>query len=206
VTLLGRTWLSPRSFEISVSRPEGFAFAPGQSIQLGEGPLERAYSLSCATDSPRLTLCVRAVKGGVFSARLAEAPIGTGFTLAGPHGYFTFRPSPRAAFFVATGTGVAPFLSMVRSGTRGFTLLHGARSPSDLYFRETFRAAAALYVGCVTGGGGEFSGRVSDWLRTRLAPGGYNFYLCGARDMVRDVTVLVDERLPGSRVYTEIFH
>jgi benzoate/toluate 1,2-dioxygenase reductase component len=47
---------------------------------------------------------------------------------------------------------------------------------------------------------------VTDWVRTRLAPGSYDFYLCGRREMVRDVTGLVDESYTGSRVYSEVFH
>ena len=31
-------------------------------------------------------------------------------------------------------------------------------------------------------------------------------FLCGEREMIRGVTLLVDERFPGSRVYTEVFY
>jgi ferredoxin-NADP reductase len=46
---------------------------------------------------------------------------------------------------------------------------------------------------------------VSEYVKSHLPARAYDFYLCGNENMVRDVTYLVDERFPGSRVYTEIF-
>jgi hypothetical protein len=47
---------------------------------------------------------------------------------------------------------------------------------------------------------------VTDYIRNRLPPRTYDFYLCGRQDMIRDVTLLVDERFDGSLVYSEIFY
>lgn len=51
-----------------------------------------------------------------------------------------------------------------------------------------------------------FSGRVTEAAVHHLAPGPYDFYLCGGRAMIRDFTVLADERFPGSRIFMEVFH
>jgi hypothetical protein len=51
-----------------------------------------------------------------------------------------------------------------------------------------------------------FAGRVTDYIAARLAPGAYDFYACGRRDMVRDVTLLADDRFPGSHVFAETFY
>ena len=51
-----------------------------------------------------------------------------------------------------------------------------------------------------------FHGRVTDYLRDKLPVTAYDFYLCGRREMIRDVTLLVDERFPGSHIYTEPFY
>lgn len=207
-TLRGRSWLSEKVFQIELDRPLGFRFLPGQSIRISNGSLERDYSLACAPDSPNLTLCIRHVIQGLFSPFLATAPLGTSLTGTGPHGYFTFRPSPRPAVFVATGTGVAPFLAIVGGGVSGFIMLHGVRTANELYYEGLFRAAAARYVPCLSEGcaTGCFTGRVTDWARTHLSSSAYDFYLCGSREMIRDVTLLADERFPGSLVHTEVFH
>ena len=49
-------------------------------------------------------------------------------------------------------------------------------------------------------------GRVTEYLDQHLTPGTYDFYLCGRSEMIRDVTLLIDERFPGSLVYTELFY
>ncbi len=92
-------------------------------------------------------------------------------------------------------------------------MLHGVRAPSELYYGELFRSVSKRYVPCLSGiaadeglPGEAFRGRVTEYLKNRLEPGVYDFYLCGRSEMVRDVIFLVDELLPGSLVYTEIFH
>ena len=206
--LRDRTWLSERTFQVSLERPSGFRFLPGQSIRLVNGSVERDYSLACAPDSALLTLCVRRVPHGVLSAFLAEAPLDAPLAFTGPHGYFLFQESPLPPVFVATGAGVAPFFSMAAAGVKGFTLLHGARTAKELYYETPLRAASARYVPCLSEGraAGSFAGRVSDWAREHLPSRQYDFYLCGSRDMIRDLTRLADERFPGSLVHTEIFH
>jgi hypothetical protein len=47
---------------------------------------------------------------------------------------------------------------------------------------------------------------VTDYLQKNLAPGEYDFYLCGRREMIHDVTLLIDERFEGSLIYTEIYY
>ena len=98
---------------------------------------------------------------------------------------------------------------MIRSGATGVTLLHGAKSPAELYYKSIFQSAAKLYVPCLSATDESsdtyFQGKVTGYLQTHLAPGLYDFYLCGRRQMIRDVTLLVDEKFTGSYVYTETF-
>jgi benzoate/toluate 1,2-dioxygenase reductase subunit len=211
--LLRRSWLSAKTFELELSRPLSFHFRPGQRIRFLHQGLERDYSLLSQPDSPRLGLCIRHLPAGLFSSVLAAAEIGTSFTFSGPHGYFIFQRSPRPPVFVATGTGVAPFLSLTRSGITDFSLLHGVRTAGELYYRSDFSAAASLYVPCLSQPSpesalppGAYRGQVTGYLRDHLAPGAYDFYLCGRQEMIRDATLLVDERFPGSLVYAEIFY
>jgi len=201
-------WLSRTAFAVRLERPSGFLFLPGQSIRVDQDGMERDYSLASGPGDDHLTLCVRLVPGGMLSPRLAGLKPGDLLHFTGPHGYFLYQSAGARSVFVATGTGVAPFVSMARAGARSFTLLHGVRTAQDLYFREELAASASRYVPClsedVTQGG--FRGLVTTWAEGNLAPGSYDFYLCGNRSMIRDFTLLVDERFPGSRVSTEVFH
>ena len=78
--------------------------------------------------------------------------------------------------FAATGTGVAPFLSMKRGGARDFVFLHGVRAGSELSFRDEIGAAARLYVPCLSADpvADGYHGRVTDWAARQLAPGSYD--------------------------------
>jgi len=151
------------------------------------------------------------VEGGALSPVLAKAEIGTSFFIRGPRGYFVWLPSERPSVFVATGTGAAPFISMAKSGVKDFIFLHGAKRIEDLYERPLFRGAAATYVACLSYPGhwpdaDVFEGRVTRFLRDRLNSGLYDFYLCGRKEMIRDATLIVDEKFSGSSVYSEPFY
>lgn len=208
--LLERRSLSADTFEADFSRPSGFDFTAGQRIRLVQGVLDRDYSLANAPGDAALTLCIRRVTEGRLSPLLCSVPVGTAFTFSGPHGYFVFRPSTRPAVFVATGTGIAPFAAMARSGIEGFTLLHGVRQANECYYAALFRCRARRYVACLSqkgpSGTGTFRGRVTDYLAAHLKPGPCDFYLCGRGEMVRDATWIVDERFAGSMVYSEIYY
>ncbi len=210
--LISRHWLSKKAFEIELSRPPGFQFKAGQTIRFIHGDIERYYSIISAPGDPTLALCIRSIEGGKFSPTLASADIGTRFKLTGPHGYFTFNTSPRPPVFVATGTGIAPFVSMARSGVSKFTLLHGVSSVEDLYYEHLFRQITSNYIPCTSDPTadermlpGRFQGWVSDYIRKNLHRTEHDFYLCGRDEMVRDVTLLIDDCFPGSRVFIEVF-
>ena len=211
--LLKRQWLSENVFEIQLSRPASFVFEAGQTICFIHRSIERYYSLLSAPDDQFLSLCIYNVPGGQFSPVLADAEIGARFKFSGPHGYFTFKPSSRPAVFVASGTGIAPFVSMSRSGVTGFILLHEVTRVEDLYYQETIKKVTSNYVACLPEPGSSesslpdaFKGSAAGYLVKNLAPGIYDFYLCGEREMIRGVTLLVDENFAGSHVYTEVFY
>lgn len=208
--LIERRWLSSRSFEITLEKPNAFEYLAGQWIRLTQGAVERDYTLVTAPTDPNLALCIRNIEGGILVPALSQAPVGTRFNFNGPQGYFTFKPSNRPAVFVATGTGVAPFVSMARSGVTGFTLLHGVRSAAEIYYPSVFKSTAKYYIPCISESYKSpeafFQGRVTDYLYKNIAPGRYDFYLCGRREMIRDVTICVDEKFPESLVFTETFY
>jgi benzoate/toluate 1,2-dioxygenase reductase component len=208
--VLARHPLSARAFELILSKPEGFRFTAGQRIALQLDATERDYSLASAPGEPELRLCIRSVEGGAVSQQLERVPVGTRLSFRGPDGYFTFKPSARTTVFVATGSGVAPFRAMATAGASGYILLHGVDAPEDLYYAELLRSRAAAYVPCISGPGeaapGRFAGRVTAYMEHHLPAGSYDLYACGRRDMVRDVTLLADERFPGSLLFSETFY
>jgi ferredoxin-NADP reductase len=207
--MLNRRWLSKTAFEAKLTKPASFTFTPGQRIRFVHEEIDREYTLVSTPLDDTISLCIRLVEGGRFSSALAIAKKGEVFSFTGPHGYFTFIPSPRKAVFVATGTGIAPFVSMSRSGVQGFVLLHGVPDTVDLYYKELFRSMECEYTPCLSRaleGDKLFRGRVTEYLARLMPRMPYDFYLCGRGDMVRDVTLIADEKFSGSRVYMETFY
>jgi len=207
--LIQHRWLSKKTFEIKLHRPAAFNFKPGQRINLRYENVERDYSLASSPDEPHLALCIRHVGGGILSPALGRAKIGTNLCINGPHGYFTFKPSARPAVLIASGTGIAPFRSMVGSGVAPDFILHGVETSAELYYAKDLQPASGNYIPCLSQSGKSqsyFEGRVTDYLQRHLTPANYDFYLSGRREMIRDVTHLVDELFEGSLIYTETFY
>lgn len=212
IAVTGRRWLTEHTFEIRFQRPAGYHYLPGQKIGFVDGASSRDYTPLGPADDPELVFCVRRVSAGRFSNRLAGAKAGEHFQVTAPFGYFIFKSTPRPAVFVATGTGIAPFVAFARDGARGFNLLHGVRSDAELYYRRELSAAARSYVPCIsgtvrTGHGGPqgYPGRVTAWLSEKLPAGSYDFFLCGRGDMIREAMGIIDARFEGSYVFTETF-
>jgi ferredoxin-NADP reductase len=208
--IIHRQWLTDDTFTLDMERPPGFQFHAGQRIQLITGGKTRDYSLIPGDPPTRLTLLIRSVAGGVISTHLSRCPMGTALDFTGPAGHFIYRPSERPAIFIATGTGVAPFAAMCRTGVTGFVMLHGVADAGDLYFRELLEPAADRYIPCLTVEppplpSGAYRGRVTQYLQDQLPAGPYDFYLAGRREMIADVIAIVDHQFPSSRVYSEIF-
>ena len=212
VELLQRRWLSKNTFEIELTRPPALEFTAGQTICFNHESMKRYYSLLSTPDDPTLVLCVYHVSQGSFSPVLADARIGTPFRVSGPHGYFTFSRSERAPIFVATGTGVAPFVSMGRSGIGDFCLLHEVEFAEELYYQDILRNLASKYVPCLLETSSSdplppdtFCGHAAEYVKRHLRPTSYDFYLCGDREMMNEITLLADEDFQGSFVFKEVF-
>lgn len=125
---------------LEVRIPEAVVFEPGQYVRITpEGAdFHRSYSMANVPGTDRLQFFVRLVDGGAFSTWLAGTKAGDKVELSAPHGTFFLRDEDRPRLFVAGGTGVAPFLSMLRSmvdrpAAKHTTLVIGARTPGHLF-------------------------------------------------------------------------
>lgn len=131
-------------------------FTPGQLVQLvakpygpadGTDSIQRNYSVaSWPNGSNKFELIITYLKGGKMSEYLFnEAKIGDEFAYNGPMGIFTLpeKLTDRDIFFVATGSGVSPFRSMLgyiaehNIPTKNIKLFFGTRTKEDIpYFEE----------------------------------------------------------------------
>lgn len=142
--------LTPSVRELVFERADGapFQFDPGQwvnlVIPLPEGEIKRAYSIASApvAGSPRFELAVTRVESGPGSQYLHRMNEGETLRAIGPQGLFTRgKDAPLPSLFIATGTGVTPFRSMIQSALDAghgapLWLLFGARFEEDILYQE----------------------------------------------------------------------
>lgn len=213
ISILGRKWLDEEAFELTCDRPEGFHFVAGQYVTLYHQGSERDYTLVSPPEALELRFLIRRVAGGTLSGALAELAPGAILGMGRAKGYLIYQPSTeRQVYFVATGVGIAPFVAMAAAGVQGFTLIHGVRSVSGLFYRRELTMAASRYIPCLSGpikpGTALLDlqrGYVTDYIDRHLKPGLYDFYLCGSRAMIYDMTHLLDQHFPGTRIYSEAY-
>ncbi|PZC47465.1 MAG: ferredoxin--NADP+ reductase [Chloroflexi bacterium] len=95
-----------------------FSFKAGQYVTLGINGIERPYSIASAPFEPLLEIFIRRVdpeKGGVLTPLLWELGKGDEVTMRPrAKGIFTFEPDVQNHVMVATTTGIAPFISILR--------------------------------------------------------------------------------------------
>lgn len=194
-----------RHFVFELPEMERFEFVPGQFVALSEDlngkKVTRAYSIASPPRDNRFELSLNRVKEGIFSPHLFELEPGDRIRVKGPYGGFTLRSSGSDAVLVATGTGIAPFRSMLWSrlpvdAERRFTLLFGCRHESTLLYREEFEQLARdrrtfRFLPTISQPGEDWPGR-----RGRVQPHleealdgrrDLDVYICGLKEMVNDV-------------------
>jgi ferredoxin-NADP reductase len=152
---------SVRHLEFERADGTGFAFVPGQFVQVhfnyADGkPTKRSYSVATigrGDGSPvqRVEMAVSYVEGGAATALLGNLQPGDTVDASGPYGRFCLMEpdANRRYLLVATGTGVTPYRAMlpqlsVLMAARGVhvALVYGARSEAELLYAAEFEAFA----------------------------------------------------------------
>ena len=114
-------------------------FLPGQYVNIGVpgSGQHRSYSFSSAPGETKISFLIKKIPGGVMSTWLEAAKPGDKLDLQGPLGSFYLRDVQRPLLFLAGGTGLAPFLSMLEVLARSNSqqpvhLIYGVTRDLDL--------------------------------------------------------------------------
>jgi ferredoxin--NADP+ reductase len=166
------------------------------------------YSIASGANDPDIQLIYDVRPEGQLTNILKDLRAGDKLLVSQPIGNFICKEDK--AWWIATGTGIAPFYSMLRSGqTKGITLLHGVRKPESAIFGDEFSALDGGYYPCCSGTrtNGMFKGRVTDFLMHHNSiPLDASYYLCGSAEMVVDVRdLLIERKVPFGNIYSEIY-
>ena len=182
--------------------------------------IKRPYSIaSSSKDKEYLELYITLIRSGTLTPRLFDLKEGDAVFLSEKFkGVFTLQQVPEEAniAMVATGTGIAPYMSMIRTEfkvrpDRRFALLHGARHSWDLGYRAELETLDYYFNGFVyvptlsrpadekEGWTGQ-AGYVQDiWKKGVLAaewnftpkPADTHIFLCGAPAMLEEMVEIL---------------
>jgi ferredoxin/flavodoxin---NADP+ reductase len=210
-----------------------FPFEPGQYATLGlMGPagklVQRPMSISSSADDlSEYEFFIRLIDGGALTPLLWQRSVGDSINIKGPKGKFVLQPDGRRALFIASGTGLAPFISMIetlrgRGQSRDVVLLHGVSYDSHLAWREQLTELQEgggfplRYVGTVsrpqhcpdwTGCTGRVEANIAEQLDAHaMTAADTTIYLCGNPDMVAAVEQTAAERgFPAEQIRKELY-
>ncbi|MBC8412766.1 MAG: 2Fe-2S iron-sulfur cluster binding domain-containing protein [Nitrospira sp.] len=140
-----------KGLHLNILQPEeGISFVPGQYVQLQVPPYKlsstpefRAYSIASSINEPKyIDLIIARMEGGIVSGYIHDLlKEGEELIARGPFGDFHLLTSERDILFIATGSGLAPFIAMLyqienENIQRKTTLIFGTKRPENLYYSD----------------------------------------------------------------------
>jgi len=218
-----------RLFSFKTTRNPGFRFRNGYFTMIGlevEGrPLLRAYSMASANYEDELEFFSIKVPDGPLTSRLQSIRVGDEVLVnskaTGTLVQDNLLPG-RNLWLIATGTGLAPFLSIIRDPEiyehyNSIVLTHGCRHVEELAYRELITEHLPrheylgqdvrdklIYYPTVTREPFRNNGRLTDLLRSDklptdvglapIDPAVDRFMICGSPSMLKEICALLDER------------
>ena len=201
--------LTDSTFVVRLEK-NGLEFQTGQFILLGFSNTDRReYSVYSGDREDFLEVLVREVEGGKVSSKLKQLKSGDTVQVDGPFGFFKFSPDmyPVKKFlFVATGTGISPFHSFVKTHAElDYHLIHGVRFANEAYDHDDFQQERVTL--CTSGDSdGDFYGRVTAYLAEQNIEKDTNCFLCGNSEMIYEVfDILTAKGIPVSNIYSEVY-
>ncbi len=183
--------------------------------------IKRAYSIASSSKSKEyVEFFITLVRSGSLTPRLFALNVGDHVFLSPKFkGVFTIDKAPEDAniIMIATGTGLAPYMSIIRSklslgNGRRFAIIHGARHSYDLGYRSELMTLTNIcdtftYMPVISRpeeehiNWGGLVGHAQDIWKDRAVetawgfkptPENTHFFLCGAPGMVDDMTKILE--------------
>jgi ferredoxin/flavodoxin---NADP+ reductase len=203
--------LTPSTYILRFDR-NGILFRAGQHILLGKKNdiQAREYSIYSAEHDDFFEVLIKEVKEGTVSRQLRNVKPGEPLNFENPVGYFTIQDQQlanRKFMFVASGTGIAPFHSFVRTYPGlDYKLLHGVRYASEAYGKEDYDKDR-LIICTSKDKNRDFHGRVTDYLRINPVEDKDTLcYFCGNCEMIHEAyDILLKQGVPSENLFAEVY-
>lgn len=200
--------LSSGTFCLRTERPAGVIKA-GQCFNLGIPGMEinREYSMYSDANADYLEFLIRVVQGGLVSPRLQMIKPGDYIEIDGPYGNFCIEKSQlnKEFLFIASGTGIAPFHSFIKTyPSLNYKLIHGIKMSTEQYHKTDY--LKNKYLPCISQENITKYSHVTEFLVSEQLELSCNYYLCGNRAMLTDsIDILFHKGVSGDNIFTEVF-
>ena len=217
-----------RRFWIEVPELEKFDFIPGQFVTL-DLPIHekknkrwRSYSIASWPDDTNIfeLVIVLDQKGAGTPYLFNEIVVGSELTFRGPQGVFILHePLDKDIFLICTGTGIAPFRSMINHiknhniPHQNIYLVFGCRTKNTLLYYEEMKKLQAemdnfFYIPTLSReqweGNSGYVHSINESLCMERKPA--NFFLCGWKGMIDDAKkTIMDMGYDRKEIHVEIY-
>ena len=224
-------------FSFKTTRDPALRFENGHFVMIGlrvdNRPLMRAYSIASANYEDHLEFFSIKVQNGPLTSRLQHLKPGDQLQVSrkptGSLMLHDLKPG-KHLYMLSTGTGLAPFLSLVKDPEsyerfEKIVVIHGVRYVNELAYANFFKQELRdheflgeqvreklIYYPTVTREEFQQMGRLTDLIRSgklfedvglpRLNPAEDRAMICGSPDMLKDTSALLDEH--GLRISPHI--
>ena len=196
-------------YEVVLQRND-MEFTPGDCVAIyTDQDKSRPYSIASGATDPELKFVIRKMEGGEVSPWLMLRSAGDMIRITPPFGWF--RPGQDigdAPFvFLATGTGIAPFLSYMKTFDRKPAhCLYGVRHEPDAVGFDELRAYCPVDLAVSREATTHHMGRITDLLKRLPLDEETHYYCCGLESMVNDTTEWLQQNGVGlMQIHREVF-
>ncbi|MDT8445196.1 MAG: FAD-binding oxidoreductase, partial [Desulfuromonadales bacterium] len=199
-------------FELQLERGD-IPFEPGACMALfNDNEDSRPYSISAGTQENILRFLIRRVPNGRVSDWLAQRKPGDTVQTSDPFGWFRpgrSAPTGERCVFIATGTGIAPFLSHLRSSPAQppELCLYGVRQVADTFALDTLKQLRNFRLAVSRDSGhNHFHGRVTGLFEQIPLDEDIHYYLCGLDTMIEETSQWLEASgIDYTHIHREIF-
>jgi ferredoxin/flavodoxin---NADP+ reductase len=208
-TVLGQEQIVKDVFLLRLKKKDEFIAGQFVALALELKGTSRLYSIASGPSEPYIDLLYDVKPEGLLTPKMQTLQKGDKVYISKPFGSFLGDEKP--AWWIAAGTGIAPFASMFFSGFyKNKTLIHGGKTRNSFYFEKDFLPRLREnYIRCCSQETGEglYQGRLTKYLsELKEIPADQKYYLCGSVEMVVDVRdILISRGIPYSNILAEIF-
>ncbi len=205
-------WVSSSIFELQVFR-DGIEFRPGDCMSVfgTDRTTSRPYSIASGIHEPAIRFLIKYMEDSSVTDYLADRRPGDEIKVSVPYGWFHpgLQNGSDPFIFIATGTGISPFLSYIRSypDTPPEKVLYGVRQRENAIGLDVLRETAATELAVSQETDGNFyQGRVTGLLGGLPLEKNIHYYLCGLDSMIDEVSHWLQHKgIDAARIHREVF-